>query len=41
MRLVKVGKTAADRVEILSGLSNGERLVVSGLEKVSEGVKVE
>jgi RND family efflux transporter MFP subunit len=41
MRLVKPGRTAADRVEILSGLSNGERLVVNGLEKIHEGSRVE
>lgn len=41
MRLVKTGKVVADRVEIVSGLSNGERVVTSGVEKVSEGVKVE
>ena len=41
MRLVKVGKTLGERVEILTGLSEGERLVVSGVEKVLEGSKVE
>jgi multidrug efflux system membrane fusion protein len=41
MRLVKIGKTTGDKVEILSGLSDGERVVVGGVEKVSEGVKVE
>jgi multidrug efflux system membrane fusion protein len=41
MRLVKVGKTVGDRVEILSGLSDDERIVVDGVEKVSEGSKVE
>ncbi len=41
MRLVKVGKAVGDTVEILSGLSDGERLVVSGVEKVTEGVRVE
>lgn len=41
MRLVKVGKTVGDRMEILSGLSDGERIVVSGVEKVHEGSKVE
>lgn len=41
MRLVKVGKTVGDRVEILSGLSNGERVAVSGVEKITEGAKVE
>jgi RND family efflux transporter MFP subunit len=40
MRLVKVGKPVGDRMEILSGLSDGEQVVVSGAEKVSEGVKV-
>jgi multidrug efflux pump subunit AcrA (membrane-fusion protein) len=41
MRLVKVGKTLGDRVEILAGLSDGERVVVSGAERVKEGSKVE
>lgn len=41
MRLVKVGRTHGDRVEILSGLSAGERVVVEGLEKVTEGARVE
>lgn len=41
MRLVKVGKMLGDRVEILSGLSDGERVVVSGVEKVNEGTRVE
>jgi RND family efflux transporter MFP subunit len=40
MRLVKVGKKVGDRVEILSGLSDGERVVVSGSEIINEGVKV-
>jgi RND family efflux transporter MFP subunit len=40
MRLVKVGKTSNDRVEILSGLSDGERLVVSGAEIIREGTTV-
>jgi len=41
MRLVKVGKTVAGRIEVLAGLSPGERVVTSGAEKVSEGAKVE
>lgn len=41
MRLVKLGKPVGDKVEILSGLSDGERLVVGGVEKISEGIKVE
>lgn len=41
LRLVKAGKVIDDRVEILSGLSDGERIAVSGLEKLAEGAKVE
>lgn len=41
MRLVKLGKPVADKVEILSGLSDGERLAVGGVEKISEGIRVE
>jgi RND family efflux transporter MFP subunit len=41
MRLVKAGKNIGDMVEILSGLSDGERVAVNGVEKISEGSKVE
>jgi RND family efflux transporter MFP subunit len=41
MRLVKPGAALADRIEILAGLSEGERIVVSGMEKVTDGAKVE
>ena len=41
MRLVKVGKLIGSRLEILSGLSEGERIAVEGAEKITEGVKVE
>lgn len=41
MRIIKGGKRVGERLEILSGLSAGERVVVSGIEKVSEGSKVE
>lgn len=41
LRLVKTGKPVADRVEILSGLSAGERVVATGLEKVVEGAKIQ
>lgn len=41
MRIIKIGKSVGERFEILSGLSEGERVVVSGVEKVSEGAKVE
>lgn len=41
LRLVKTGKPAGDRVEILSGLSEGERIVVDGVNKVSDGSRVQ
>ncbi|MDD2541491.1 MAG: efflux RND transporter periplasmic adaptor subunit [Desulfuromonadaceae bacterium] len=41
MRIVKVGRQTGDRVEILAGLSDGDRVIVSGVEKVTEGARVE
>lgn len=41
LRLVKLGRRAGDRVEVLSGLGSGERIVVAGLDKVTDGAKVE
>ncbi len=41
MRIVKVGRQSGDRVEILSGLSEGDRIVVTGVEKVTEAARVE
>ena len=41
LRLVKTGKTVGEKLEILSGLSGDERVVTGGVEKVSEGAKVE
>jgi multidrug efflux system membrane fusion protein len=40
MRLVKAGTVLADRIEILAGLSAGERIVVGGMEKVTDGARV-
>jgi membrane fusion protein, multidrug efflux system len=40
-RLVKTGKTLGDRVEILSGLSDGERIATSQLDRLSDGARVE
>ena len=40
LRLVTVGPRQADRVEILSGLDAGERIVVEGAERVSDGAAV-
>jgi RND family efflux transporter MFP subunit len=41
MRIVKTGRVTGGRVEILAGLSDGDRVIVSGVEKVTEGAKVE
>lgn len=41
MRLVKPGKIVGERREILSGLSEGDRVVVSGATKLVEGSRIE
>jgi multidrug efflux system membrane fusion protein len=41
LRLIKTGKQYDDQVEVLSGLNDGERIVIEGLEKVKEGNRVE
>ena len=41
MRLVKAGQSLGDRVEVLSGLSEGERVVVNGIEKVVDGARIQ
>lgn len=40
MRLVKTGKTYNDRVEVLSGLKEGEQIVVDGVAAVNDGSRV-
>lgn len=40
-RLVKTGKQRGDRVEILSGLSDGERVAVTQVSRLRDGVRVE
>lgn len=40
-RIVRVGKEYGDKVEILSGLSNGDKIIVSNLDKVTDGAKIE
>ena len=40
LRLVKTGKPYGDRIEILSGLAEGER-VVSDAKGVSDGARIE
>jgi membrane fusion protein, multidrug efflux system len=41
LRLVTAGSRRGDRVEILSGLSAGERVVVAGAERIADGDRVE
>lgn len=38
---VKLGKRLGDRYEILSGLSNGDKVVVAGQSKLTDGTKVQ
>jgi membrane fusion protein, multidrug efflux system len=40
MRLVQTGKTYTDRVEVLSGLKEGEQIVVDGVATVNDGSRV-
>ena len=41
LRLVKTGKLFGDRVEVLAGIRDGERIIGEGVERVSEGSRVE
>lgn len=40
LRFIKLGEVRGDKVEVLSGLKEGEQVVVEGLEKACEGCKV-
>ncbi len=40
VRPVKLGVTDGDRVEVLSGLQPGDRIVIDGADKLREGAKV-
>jgi len=40
-RLVKTGRTFGSQVEILSGLDNGERVAVSKIDQLSDGVRIQ
>jgi membrane fusion protein, multidrug efflux system len=40
VRPIKLGVTDGDRVEILSGLAPGDRVVIDGADKLREGAKV-
>ncbi|HBA87759.1 MAG TPA: efflux RND transporter periplasmic adaptor subunit [Geobacter sp.] len=41
LRLVRLGRTLGDRVEVLSGLTAGERIVTAGMERMTDGAKVQ
>jgi membrane fusion protein, multidrug efflux system len=41
LRLVKTGRTSGNRVEVLSGLSEGERIVIGGVAKVNDGSRAQ
>jgi multidrug efflux system membrane fusion protein len=41
LRLIKTGKIYGDRIELLSGLGEGEKIVVEGGERVNDGNRVE
>lgn len=41
LRLIKTGKEYGDRIEVLSGLDGGERIVVDNLAQVTDGCTVE
>jgi len=40
-RLVKTGKVMADRVEVLSGLTDGDRVATSQIQRLQDGARVE
>jgi RND family efflux transporter MFP subunit len=40
-RLVKTGKTVGERVEILAGLGDGDRVATSQIERLQDGARVE
>jgi multidrug efflux system membrane fusion protein len=40
LRLIKTGRQYGDQVEVLSGLNDGERILVEGVERVKEGDRV-
>ena len=40
LRLIKTGRTVGDRIEVLSGLSEGEQIVSEGVASLRDGVRV-
>jgi RND family efflux transporter MFP subunit len=41
LRLIKPGKERGDQLEVLSGLNEGDRVVVEGVERAKEGAQVQ
>jgi RND family efflux transporter MFP subunit len=41
LRLIKTGKIYGERIEILSGLGEGEKIIVEGVERVNDGNRIE
>lgn len=41
LRIVTLGKKSGDNVEVLSGLTDGEKIVVGNLDSVRDGVRIE
>ena len=41
LRLIKTGKQFGGQLEVLSGLNEGDRIVVEGIERIREGDRVE
>ncbi|MEI8129325.1 MAG: efflux RND transporter periplasmic adaptor subunit, partial [bacterium] len=39
-RLIKTGKNLGDKVEVISGLTDGDKIIVSGVEKAVDGGEV-
>ncbi len=41
LRLIKTGKIYGERIEVLSGLGEGEKIIVEGVERVNDGNRIE
>jgi multidrug efflux pump subunit AcrA (membrane-fusion protein) len=41
LRLIKTGKPYGDQIEVLSGINDGDRIIVEGMEKAKEGDRVQ
>jgi RND family efflux transporter MFP subunit len=41
LRLINTGKIYGERIEVLSGLGEGEKIIVEGVERVNDGNRVE